>query len=131
MNQDPRSWKKRSDAWPSEHLVTGTNTGGWKGLHDLRTEVLLDLLHSTGQPTLASTFAAAVMALAPGGTWQQALRRAAVRIAKTSARGPAELEPPDRLAAIQYALRALAQQVVIAAAVARLHARNVPPGRRR
>ncbi len=108
MNQDPVALEEAFQRLAGEHLVTGTGTSGWKGLHDLRTEVLLGLLHSTGQPMLASTFAAAVMALAPAAR-AQALRRAAVRIAKASAQDLAERGPQDRLAGIHYALRPLAQ----------------------
>jgi hypothetical protein len=108
MNQDPEALEEAFGRLAGEHLVTGTRTSGWRGLHDLRTEVLLDLLHSTGQPTIASTFAAAIMALAPAARGQ-ALRRAAVRIAKACTESTADLEAQVRLAAIHYALRPLAQ----------------------
>jgi hypothetical protein len=108
MGQDPVALEEALCRLVGEHLVTGTGASGWKGLHDLRAEVLLDLLHSTGQPTIASTFAAAIMTLAAAAR-AQALRRAAVRIAKASAPALAELEAQDRLAGIHYALRPLAQ----------------------
>ncbi len=94
-----------------EHLVTGTDASGWKGLHDLRTEVLLDLLHTNAQPSLTATYATAITAL-PAPARPQALRRAAVRGAQVIARSLGQLTAKERLARIHYALRPLAQCIV-------------------
>ena len=74
--------------------------------------MLLDLLHSAGEPTLASTFAAAIMALAPAARGQ-ALRRAAVRVSRACAQSMADLERQTRLAGIHYALRPLTQCITL------------------
>lgn len=108
LGQDPDVLEEVFDRLVGEHLVTGTDASGWKGLHDLRTEVLLDLLHTTAQPTLASTYAAAITALAPAAR-PAALRRAAVRVAKTTTRNLDALNASDRLIRIHYALRPLSQ----------------------
>ena len=91
-----------------EHMITNAGVGGFRGLHDLRTEVLLELLHEQGHPALGSTFAAAVMALGPAAR-PQALRRAAMRVAKSCARDLDALEAGARLTQIHFALRPLAQ----------------------
>lgn len=89
-----------------EHLITGDREH-WHGLHDLRTEVLLDLLHETPPPTLAATFIRALRALAPNAR-PAAARRAAVRIARRSAATHADASNQDRLAAVIAALEPVA-----------------------
>lgn len=90
-----------------EHMLLGTGDGGLRGLHDLRTEVLLELLHEHGLPPLGSTFAAAVSALAPASR-PQALRRAATRVARACARGLEAMDATARLTRVHFALKPLA-----------------------
>jgi hypothetical protein len=66
-----------------EHLLRPQADGSWRGLHDLRTEVLLRLLHAAPPPTLAATFAE-VLPLLPPGRRGYAMRRAAERLAKSA-----------------------------------------------
>lgn len=89
-----------------EHMITHIGVGGLRGLHDLRTEVLLELLHAQGHPVLGSTFAAAVMALGPAAR-PLALRRAAMRVAKSCGPVVNALGAEDLLTQIHYALRPL------------------------
>lgn len=89
-----------------EHMITHAGVGGLRGLHDLRTEVLLELLHDQGYPALGSTFAAAVMMLGPAAR-PLALRRAAMRVAKSCGPSVKALGAEERLAQIHYALRPL------------------------
>lgn len=90
-----------------EHMLLGTGDGGLRGLHDLRTEVLLELLHEHGLPPLGSTFAAAVLALAPASR-PQALRRAATRVARACTRGLEAMDATTRLTRVHFALKPLA-----------------------
>ncbi|MFN2506525.1 MAG: hypothetical protein ABR540_20335, partial [Acidimicrobiales bacterium] len=66
-----------------EHLVIAEGRL-WRGLHDLRAEILFELLHATPPPTDAATYAAA-LALIPPGAQAHAARRAAVRVARRTA----------------------------------------------
>lgn len=91
-----------------EHLVTSTASESWRGLHDLRAEVLLELLHTAPPPTLATTYARAVGVL-PGPARPTALRRAAVRIARLASAAHGSDSPTQRLEAINQALSPLAQ----------------------
>jgi hypothetical protein len=68
-----------------EHLLRPQADGSWRGLHDLRTEVLVRLLHMAPPPTLAVTFAE-VLPLLPPGRRGFAMRRAAERIAREALR---------------------------------------------
>jgi hypothetical protein len=72
-----------------EHLLRPQADGSWRGLHDLRTEILLRLLHVTPPPTLAATFAD-VLPLLPPGRRSYAMRRAAERLARAAV---AEADP--------------------------------------
>ncbi|MFJ4732527.1 hypothetical protein ACIP6V_09585 [Streptomyces sp. NPDC088770] len=90
-----------------EHMLLGTGEGGLRGLHDLRTEVLLELLHEHALPPLGSTFAAAVQTLAPASR-PQALRRAAARVARACARGAETADATTRLTRVHFALKPLA-----------------------
>jgi hypothetical protein len=85
-----------------EHLVTADGYR-WHGLHDLRTEVLLELLHTAPPPTLSETYARALRAL-PRDARPAAARRAAARIAKQVAAGSADVSGAERLAAVNLAL---------------------------
>ncbi|MFE0349447.1 P-loop NTPase family protein [Streptomyces griseoluteus] len=90
-----------------EHMLLGTGDGGLRGLHDLRTEVLLELLHEHGLPPLGSTFAAAVLALAPASR-PQALRRAATWVARACTRGLEAVDATAQLTRVRFALKPLA-----------------------
>ncbi|MET8134118.1 hypothetical protein ABZV24_19540 [Streptomyces sp. NPDC005251] len=90
-----------------EHMLLGTGDGGLRGLHDLRTEVLLELLHEHALPPLGSTFAAAVLTLVPASR-PQALRRAAARVARACARGAESGDATTRLTHVHFALKPLA-----------------------
>lgn len=89
-----------------EHMLLGTGDGGLRGLHDLRTEVILELLHEHGLPPLGSTFAAAVLALAPASR-PRALRRAATRLTRACARGLEALDTTTLLMRVHFALKPL------------------------
>jgi hypothetical protein len=47
----------------SEHLLTENERTEWVGLHELRSEIICDVLHSLPPPTEASTYAALLRAL--------------------------------------------------------------------
>ncbi|MFD8751936.1 hypothetical protein ACFV0O_13280 [Kitasatospora sp. NPDC059577] len=91
-----------------EHLITHIGVGGLRGLHDLRTEVLLELLHEQGHPALGATFAAAVMALGPAAR-PLALRRAAMRVTKSCGPVVNPLTAEGRLTQLHYVLRPLTE----------------------
>ncbi len=110
LSRDPVEVESALRRLLGEHMLTNMGAGGFRGLHDLRTEVLLELLHERGHPVLGSTFAAAVMALGPTAR-PQALRRAAIRVARACARDLDALEAGARLTQVHFALRPLAQCV--------------------
>ncbi|MEW2559685.1 hypothetical protein [Streptomyces griseorubiginosus] len=94
-----------------EHLVVNEDGIGWKGLHDLRTQVLLQLLHASPPPTMAATYAETVLVL-PAAARPSALRRAASHIATAVAAAQADDLPGDeRLAGLQQALHPLSQAI--------------------
>ncbi|MFF5759843.1 hypothetical protein OG495_36275 [Streptomyces longwoodensis] len=94
-----------------EHLVVNEDGIGWRGLHDLRTQVLLQLLHKSPPPTLAATYAETVLVL-PAAARPAALRRAASHIAAATAKAQADDLPGDeRLAGLQQALRPLSLSI--------------------
>jgi hypothetical protein len=69
-----------------EHLLRPQADGSWRGLHDLRTEVLVQLLHAAPPPTLAATLGEA-LPLLPPGRQGFALRRAAEHLAVEAVAG--------------------------------------------
>ncbi|MFE1341564.1 hypothetical protein ACFW6K_28290 [Streptomyces sp. NPDC058733] len=94
-----------------EHLVVNEEGIGWKGLHDLRTQVLLQLLHTSPPPTLAATYAETALVL-PVAARPAALRRAASHIATAAATAQADdLAGDERLAGLQQALRPLSHAI--------------------
>jgi hypothetical protein len=80
----------------------------WQGLHDFRTEVLLELLHEVPPPTLASTYSRAV-GLMPLGGQATSARRAAVRLCRSKQLTIAQMQATDRLVELQRALEPVAQ----------------------
>jgi len=80
------------DVLRGEHLLQPGSDGFWRGLHDLRTEVLVELLHVAPPPTLAATYAE-VLRLLPPARRGDAIRRAAERIC---ARAPLAPTDPTR-----------------------------------
>lgn len=89
-----------------EHLATTTDGIGWRALHDLRAEILLDVLHETPPPTLASTYAS-VLSTIPGTEQPAVVRRAAKRICRIVSERETGA-PRERLATLQRALGPLA-----------------------
>ena len=64
-----------------EHLVVTDDGTHWRGLHDLRTEVILELIHETPPPTIAATYAKAIRS-APVDARPVLYRRAATRVVR-------------------------------------------------
>jgi len=94
------------DRLNGEHLLVRIGQA-WQGLHDLRTELLLDLLHTTPPPTLAATYGR-VLALLPQAARAPAARRAAVRLARITATDDTGLPAAERLASLQETLHPIA-----------------------
>lgn len=90
-----------------EHLLAATGQA-WQGLHDLRTELLLDLLHTVPPPTLGATYGRA-LGLLPEAAQALAARRAAVRLAQAAASDNAGLSVSERLLSVQERLRPVAE----------------------
>ncbi|MGW3313612.1 hypothetical protein ACWDG9_44410 [Streptomyces sp. NPDC001073] len=94
-----------------EHLVVNEDGIGWKGLHDLRTQVLLQLLHTAPPPTVAATYAETALVL-PAAARPATLRRAASHVAAAVAKAQADdLPGGDRLTGLQEALRPLGRTI--------------------
>jgi hypothetical protein len=85
LNASPREVSDALTKLHDEHLVTARFGTEWRALHDLRAEVLLDLLHVTPPPTLATTYARSI-ACASSDTRPILYRRAAVRIGRALVR---------------------------------------------
>ncbi len=66
-----------------EHLVMTDDGTSWRALHDLRAEVLLELLHEVPPPTLAATYARSIAA-APPDVRPALYRRAATRVLRAA-----------------------------------------------
>ena len=92
-----------------EHLVTSDDGMSWRGLHDLRAEVLLEILHRTPPPTLASTYARSISA-AEVGVRPILFRRAAARVIRALGQQN-DRNLGDRLTRFHAALRPLTQAV--------------------
>jgi hypothetical protein len=90
-----------------EHLVIAEGRF-WHGLHDLRTEVLFDLLHESPPPTVAASYGRALSVL-PRAAQGPGARRAAVRLGRTLAKSTPALRPTDRLEVISDALAPIAE----------------------
>jgi len=75
------SWSLR--LLQDEHLIAIDDATAWRALHDLRAEVLVEVLHESPPPTLGATYARAIAAvntrLRPELT-----RRAAIRLTRRS-----------------------------------------------
>lgn len=89
-----------------EHLATTTDGIGWRALHDLRAEILLEVLHETPPPTLASTYAS-VLSTIPATEQPTVVRRAGKRVCRIVSERETGA-PRERLAALQRALGPLA-----------------------
>lgn len=92
-----------------EHLVTSEDGVSWRGLHDLRAEVLLDLLHQTPPPTLPMTYARAIAA-ADIDVHPVLFRRASLRVIRTLTQ-TADPTQGRRLHRFQAALQPLADAI--------------------
>lgn len=96
-----------------EHLVIlDLALGEWKGIHDLRAEIIQEVIHESPPPTLASTLCEAIRLLAPISR-PSALVRAAELLARHSADGGQE-DPPslDRLVTTLRPLAELARDLL-------------------
>ena len=92
-----------------EHLVIqDLALGEWRGLHDLRAEIIQEILHESPPPTLATTLCEAISLLAPLSR-PSALVRAAELLARRCA--IASLDGPPSLDRFVAALRPLAELV--------------------
>jgi hypothetical protein len=107
LGVDPSSAGEAMSRLAGEHLVVAEGCW-WRGLHDLRTEVLFDLLHATPPPTMASTYGEALVLL-PDSAHGPGARRAATRIARSIAAATPELDAARRLSLIHEALDPIAE----------------------
>ena len=106
LSVDPDAAGDAMSRLAGEHLVVAEGRW-WHGLHDLRTEVLFDLLHSTPPPTMAMTYARA-LAVLPVAARGPGARRAAGRIGRAVAEATSGLDPSQRLHSILDALHPIA-----------------------
>jgi hypothetical protein len=106
LSVDPDAAGDAMSRLAGEHLVVAEGRL-WHGLHDLRTEVLFDLLHSTPPPTMSMTYARA-LAVLPVAARGPGARRAAVRIGRAVADTTPGLDPSQRLYSILEALHPIA-----------------------
>lgn len=65
-----------------EHLLMTEDGTHWRALHDLRAEVILDLIHETPPPTVGATYAKAIEAT-PASVRPVLYRRAAIRVVRS------------------------------------------------
>jgi hypothetical protein len=65
-----------------EHLLMTEDGTHWRALHDLRAEVILDLIHETPPPTVGATYAKAIEAT-PTSVRPALYRRAAIRVVRS------------------------------------------------
>jgi hypothetical protein len=107
LGVDPDTAGAAMSRLAGEHLVVADGQF-WHGLHDLRTEVLFELLHATPPPTIPATYAEALSVL-PDAAQGPGARRAAVRIARLSAAAASSAHPDERLGTIQQALQPVAE----------------------
>lgn|GEM_PF-950069 len=66
-----------------EHLIAIEDATAWRALHDLRAEVLVQVLHAAPPPTLGATYARAIAGVQPR-LRSELTRRAATRLARWS-----------------------------------------------
>jgi hypothetical protein len=66
-----------------EHLIAIEDATAWRALHDLRAEVLVEVLHETPPPTLGATYARAIAGVEPR-LRSELTRRAATRLIRRS-----------------------------------------------
>lgn len=93
----------------SEHLATSDDGTTWRALHDLRAEVLLELLHETPPPTLARTYARSIQAV-PAALRPVLYRRAVIRLARKLSETSAS-DLGKRLADVQRVLSPIAEAI--------------------
>lgn len=89
-----------------EHLIFVAVGVEWTAIHDLRAEVLLELLHRTAPPTLAASYAKCV-GLAPIDARPELYRRALARIARRETTSSASVEGDDAVQRMQRVLEPL------------------------
>ncbi|GAA1055922.1 hypothetical protein GCM10009571_09950 [Agromyces luteolus] len=66
-----------------EHLIAIEDATAWRALHDLRAEVLVEVLHASPPPTLGATYARAIAGVQPR-LRPELVRRAATRLTRRS-----------------------------------------------
>jgi len=66
-----------------EHLIAIEDATAWRALHDLRAEVLVEVLHATPPPVLGATYARAIAGVQPR-LRSELTRRAATRLTRRS-----------------------------------------------
>lgn len=66
-----------------EHLIAIEDATAWRALHDLRAEVLVEVLHASPPPTLGATYARAIAGVQPR-LRPELIRRAATRLTRRS-----------------------------------------------
>lgn len=92
-----------------EHLIVqDVALGQWRGIHDLRAEIIQELLHQSPSPSLTQTMCE-VIALLPPHVWPWAMVRGAELLAcHCVASQPARSPVPERLLAVLQPLAARA-----------------------
>lgn len=83
VGESPTITARRLSRLQDEHLIVSDDGTSWRALHDLRAEVLLDLLHEVPPPTLAATYARSIAA-APAEVRPMLYRRAATRVLRAA-----------------------------------------------
>lgn len=92
-----------------EHLLVGQEDDAWSAIHDLRAEVLLEILHESPPPTMASTYASSIK-LANPDVRPALYRRALARLARRFNGSRAE-DPERHIVAITDSLEPMVSAI--------------------
>ena len=126
LNQDAEDVQDALRLLQDEHLALSADQITWQGVHDLRAEILLELLHTPPPPILPETYVQAI-GLMPPAAQGAALRRAAHRIATSARHHGSHLPTAKLLSEIETALLPFVSY--IANALATLSSEDANPAR--